>query len=351
MQAFDAVYDQPPQIALGGAQKPAPVPAPEPFYETDRSDADFLDESHALPPAAARSKLASLKGRSAFMVGSALLGAIALGGAMAYAYKQSGGGMGSEQPPIVQADARPVKAAPDDPGGKEFPNKNKLIYDRLTNGDVAEGERIVPRQEDVAVPALPPATDTAGLPAPVATTDLANPATTQAVDTAEDGGPRKVKTLVVRPDGSVEAPAAAEVAEAAGAAATAAVDTATNAANAATAAAQGAVMPVPAPQEARQPSGSSGTRGRAAGRRRAAGPPRAPRPRPPHPPNMSSRSGRIRARPTRWRITPISSRRTRACSANIRRWCRRSLSAAAPCIACALARWTASRKPTSSAAI
>jgi cell division septation protein DedD len=250
LQAFDAVYDQPPQIALGGAQKPAPVPAPEPFYETDRSDADFLDESQALPPAAARSKLASLKGRSAFMVGSALLGAIALGGAMAYAYKQSGGGMGSEQPPIVQADARPVKAAPDDPGGKEFPNKNKLIYDRLTNGDVAEGERIVPRQEDVAVPALPPATDTAGLPAPVATTDLANPATTQAVDTAEDGGPRKVKTLVVRPDGSVEAPAAAEVAEAASAAATAAVDTATNAANAATAAAQGAVMPVPAPQEA-----------------------------------------------------------------------------------------------------
>ncbi len=152
------------------------------------------------------------------MVGSALLGAIALGGAMAYAYKQSGGGMGSEQPPIVQADARPVKAAPDDPGGKEFPNKNKLIYDRLTNGDVAEGERLVPRQEDVAVPAMPPATETAGLPAPVATTDLGNPATTEGVDTAEDGGPRKVKTLVVRPDGSVEAPPPTEVAEAAGAA-------------------------------------------------------------------------------------------------------------------------------------
>ncbi|HUU66269.1 MAG TPA: SPOR domain-containing protein [Methyloceanibacter sp.] len=248
LQAFDAVYDQPPQIALGGSHAPSPAPAPAEFYETDRSDADFLDESQALPPPAARSKLGGLKGRSAFMVGSALLGAIALGGAMAYAYKQSGGGMGSEQPPIVQADARPVKAAPDDPGGKEFPNKNKLIYDRLTNGDVAEGERIVPRQEDVAVPALPPATDTAGLPASVATTDLANPATTQGVETAEDGGPRKVKTLVVRPDGSVEAPAAAEVAEAAGAAAdaaTAAVDTATTAA---TGAVPGSVMPVPAAQ-------------------------------------------------------------------------------------------------------
>jgi cell division septation protein DedD len=241
LQAFDAVYDQPPQIALGGAHTPSPAPAPEAFYETDRSEADFLDESQALPSPAARSKFGGLKGRSAFMVGSALLGAIALGGAMAYAYKQSGGGMGSEQPPIVQADARPVKAAPDDPGGKEFPNKNKLIYDRLTNGDVAEGERLVPRQEDVAVPALPPATDTAGLPASVATTDLA----TQGADTAEDGGPRKVKTLVVRPDGSVEAPAADEVAEAAGAVA----DAATGAVDTAAAAAQGAVMPVPAPQE------------------------------------------------------------------------------------------------------
>ena len=55
-------------------------------------------------------------------------------------------------------------------------------------------------------------------PAPVASTDIATP-TTQAVDGAEpiavaaaddgsmpDGGPRKVKTMVVRPDGSVMAP-------------------------------------------------------------------------------------------------------------------------------------------------
>ncbi len=118
------------------------------------------------------------------MVGSALLGAIALGGALAFAYKQSGGGLGSEQPPLVTADSRPVKELPDEPGGKEFPHKNKLIYDRLQNGDEPESERLVPRQENVAVPALPPSADTAGLPAPVATTDLATP-TTQAVGGAE----------------------------------------------------------------------------------------------------------------------------------------------------------------------
>jgi cell division septation protein DedD len=158
------------------------------------------------------------------MVGSALLGAIALGGALAVAYKQSGGGLGSEPPPLVQADNTPVKEAPDQPGGKEFPHKNKLIYDRLQNGDAPEAEKLVPRQEEVAVPAMPipaPGADP-NMPTPVASTD-AVPPTTQALpgaapmqvasveDPSADGGPRKVKTMVVRPDGSVETPAVPEL--------------------------------------------------------------------------------------------------------------------------------------------
>lgn len=213
LQAFDALYDQPPQISLGATE---PRRAAQDFYESERLDADFLDEGQALPPPGARSKL-TFKSRSAFMVGSALLGAIALGGALAFAYKQSGGGLSAE-PPLVTADNRPVKELPDDPGGKEFPHKNKLIYDRLTNGDEPESERLVPRQENVAVPALP------GTPQPVASTDLGGPPTTQAVGsdqmavasvddgTMPDGGPRKVKTMVVRPDGSVmESEAAPQV--------------------------------------------------------------------------------------------------------------------------------------------
>jgi len=217
LQAFDALYDQPPQISLGSNDQMRR--AAQDFYEGERIDADFLDEGQALPATGARAKTGmTIRGRSAFMVGSALLGAIALGGALAFAYKQSGGGLGNEQPPLVQADNRPVKELPDQPGGKEFPHKNKLIYDRLQNGDEPESERLVPRQENVAVPALPPSAETAGMPTPVATTDLATPPTTQAVGGAEpiavaaddasmpDGGPRKVKTMVVRPDGSVMTP-------------------------------------------------------------------------------------------------------------------------------------------------
>ena len=212
LQAFDAIYDQPPQIPLGRAPQYAQESAPQAFYDGDQADADFLDESQFMNPGEAESKPArkfSLRSRSIYMVGSALLGAIALGGALAFAYKQSGGAMGGGEPPVVQADSRPVKEAPQQPGGKEFPHKNKLIYERLQNGDQPEAERIVPRQEELAMPAMPGAVPAAApgaspmQPPAVATVDDPN---------AADGGPRRVKTLVVRPDGSVmpppEAPAA-----------------------------------------------------------------------------------------------------------------------------------------------
>ena len=158
LQAFDAIYDQPPQIPLGRTPQYAQESAPQAFYDGEQADADFLDESQFMNPGEAEAKPArkfSLRSRSIYMVGSALLGAVALGGALAFAYKQSGGAMGGGEPPVVQADSRPVKEVPQQPGGKEFPHKNKLIYERLQNGDQPEAERIVPRQEELAMPAMP----------------------------------------------------------------------------------------------------------------------------------------------------------------------------------------------------
>ncbi|MEM8573539.1 MAG: SPOR domain-containing protein [Pseudomonadota bacterium] len=243
LQTVDPNYGQPPEVALGDPRV-GMEGMPQDFMDAG-SDADFMDASVAAAETGGfKSKvMGTLKGRSTVMVASALLGAIALGGALAYAYKQSGGGIGSGDAPIVTADASPVRAAPDAPGGKEFPNKNKLIYDRLTNGATPESERLVPRQEDVAVPALPPATATAGLPAPVAT---AGPA-------ADDGGPRKVRTMVVNPDGSVQAPAAVASANQAIAGATDQANNAIAQANGAVAQANGMMaqpnmMPVPSIQ-------------------------------------------------------------------------------------------------------
>jgi hypothetical protein len=211
VQPFDAIYDQPPQIALGGTRQARH--GAQDFYDAERPDADFLDDGQSagvddVAVAHATRKL-SIKGRSMFMVGSALLGAVALGGALAFAYKQSGGAMNGGEPPLVQADNRPVKEAPDQPGGKDFPHKNKLIYDRLENGDKPESEHLVPRQEEVAMPAMPASTDTAAVPAasPEAADAGAPTGTVASVDDPE-GGPRRVKTLRVRPDGSVVPPAA-----------------------------------------------------------------------------------------------------------------------------------------------
>jgi cell division septation protein DedD len=235
LQTVDPSYGQPPEIALVDPRANMQG-APQDFLDAS-GDADFVDASVAADAGLKSKVMGTLKGRSAVMIASALLGAIALGGALAYAYKQSGGVIGSGNAPVVTADASPVKAAPDSPGGKEFPHKNKLIYDRLTNGATPESERLVPRQEDVAVPALPPAGATAGLPSAVAT---AGPA-------AAEGGPRKVKTMVVNPDGSVEAPAAAAAAATAATAATAQANGAIAQANGAVA--QPNMMPVPANQQ------------------------------------------------------------------------------------------------------
>jgi cell division septation protein DedD len=221
VQPFDAIYDQPPQIALGGTQARR---SPQSFYDGEQSDADFLDDAQApVADAAVATRKLSIKGRSMFMVGSALLGAVALGGALAFAYKQGGGAMNGGEPPLVQADNRPVKEAPDQPAGKDLPHKNKLIYDRLESEDKPETDHLVPRQEDVAVPAMPASVDTAGLSA--AQTPGA-PQITEAVDTGTvppgtvatvddpEGGPRHVKTMVVRPDGSVVPPAVPDAAAA-----------------------------------------------------------------------------------------------------------------------------------------
>lgn len=202
LQAFDAPYDQPPHIALG----PTELPRQQNFYEGEQADADFLDESQlsAGDVVPEQGRRLGMGRRSIVMVSSALLGAIALGGALAFAYKQSGGVIESGKPPLAQADSSPVKQAPQNPGGKEFQNKNKLIYERLQNGDQPEAERIVPRQEELAMPAMPGGEQTAGLPAGAA------PAAPPQVATVDDpsGGPRRVKTMVVRPDGSVESPPA-----------------------------------------------------------------------------------------------------------------------------------------------
>ncbi len=201
VQTYEAAYDQAPEIPLTYGQ-------PGAGYEADaepQGDADFMGaESGAGGNKVSAGILSKYMGRrSGMMLAGAVVGAIALGGALAFAYKQSGGGLADGEPPLITAENTPVKEAPEQPGGKEFPHKNKLIYDRLENGDRPDADRLVPRQEELALPNMPAQTDMPDMP------ELAANDTTGAAAPADagdpDSGPRKVKTLTVRPDGSVDA--------------------------------------------------------------------------------------------------------------------------------------------------
>jgi SPOR domain len=119
------------------------------------------------------------KSRRGLVMVSALIGAIALGGGMAYAYKtfvkpQTG----NAQVAKVSAPKGPTKTPPAEAGGKQFPNQNSKLQDRLGDGSAPPA----------TVAAMAPASASGGTP------DL-------------EGGVKRVPTVVVGRDGSMTAPA------------------------------------------------------------------------------------------------------------------------------------------------
>jgi len=149
-------------------------------------------------------------------------GVVVLGGVGAYAWLGSGisDAVSGGEPVVIAADTDPVKVAPENPGGKTVPNQDKAVYDRVAG--VASQE---PKQEtlissneepvDVVQKTLMP--DTLPLEGEneieateVGETDdprllpqqpeqAAAPAEQQPVTVM----PRKVKTMIVRPDGKL----------------------------------------------------------------------------------------------------------------------------------------------------
>ncbi len=81
-----------------------------------------------------------------------------------------------EDLPVVRADERPFKVLPQDPGGLEVPNRDKLVYNRMRGvAEAPEVERLLPGPErplpppELPAAALSPAADaggTAAIPAP-----------------------------------------------------------------------------------------------------------------------------------------------------------------------------------------
>ncbi|MDB5397333.1 MAG: hypothetical protein JWM91_4839 [Rhodospirillales bacterium] len=102
----------------------------------------------------------------------------AFGGVIWFAYQNGRDASRSGVPPLVKADAAPVKVKPDDPGGQEIPFQDSTVYDRLNkNGQKPVVEKLLPPTETPV--SRPPPADAALDPPLVDTPSIAPQGTLQ----------------------------------------------------------------------------------------------------------------------------------------------------------------------------
>lgn len=117
-------------------------------------------------------------------IGGAIAGVLAVGGALTWGIMRA---TAPRSVPLIEADPRPIKVRPDDPGGLRVPNQDELIFER-NRGSTAqpgaarlapepEGPRIDALRAQVAQPPAAPAAAPQATPAspPAATASGARP--------------------------------------------------------------------------------------------------------------------------------------------------------------------------------
>jgi hypothetical protein len=197
---------------LYGQQDSQYVPAPHDpnlYFDDGRS---YAEPDSAFAPLAPRR---SRKGKVAVgaVFGAAVLGAI---GAVTLR-PGSLMGVSNGEPPVVKADTGPSKVAPENPGGMDIPNQNKQIYERASQDAQT---RVVNREEQPVdlraatrtalaegaisspqvriSPSIPPGTPINNIPSSLQGTS------NSAVGIL--GEPRRVRTVSIRPDGTMIMP-------------------------------------------------------------------------------------------------------------------------------------------------
>jgi SPOR domain len=141
------------------------------------------------------------KGRSrkGMVAIAAVVGAVVLGGGGAYLASGSAAITGGE-PPLVMANNEPTKVQPQNPGGVEIPNQNKQIYERAAQSTatkvVNREEQPVDVQQAVRMNGSTVADATGG----TVPGGAVKPQQTASLNLGE---PKKVRTVTIRPDGTV----------------------------------------------------------------------------------------------------------------------------------------------------
>ena len=146
-------------------------------------------------------------------IGGGLAAVLMVGAAIAWGISRGGSSRGV---PLIEADTRPFKVRPDDPGGLRVPNQDELIFERNRGGAPAVGARLAPESEGPRLDALraqvaQPTQQAAAPAAPAA--PAAAPASPAATRQAANGAPA-APAAAQRQAPAAAAPAAGPTAQA-----------------------------------------------------------------------------------------------------------------------------------------
>ena len=145
--------------------------------------------------------------------GLAAVGAVVVAGLVGAgaAYVSSGRSASGESgaPPLVMATSAPTKVQPQNPGGVEIPNQNKQIYERASQTPQAKDakeSKIVNREEQPVD--VKQAVRMNGVTADATGATVSPPAAPaqQPAGALSLGEPRRVRTIAIRPDGTLIQP-------------------------------------------------------------------------------------------------------------------------------------------------
>ncbi len=143
-----------------------------------------------------------------------VLGVVALAGAGTFFLLDRGGDINAG-PVLVEAGEDPVKIVPDDPGGQTVPNQDRAVFDETGGQTPSQPTLVTTAEEPVDIATAPGES----LPSALGTGEKSEERLTGGGTEVASAGneietitPRRVRTLVVRPDGTLEerAPALAE---------------------------------------------------------------------------------------------------------------------------------------------
>lgn len=133
--------------------------AKRPGDDYERDLLDIIPERYDAD-ADSRQARAGHRLRGWVLIGGAVIavGAIVAAG-LHFVGGRKGAGLGV---PVIKADDRPIKTRPDDRGGMQVPNQDKLVYERMDSAGDSEPkvERLLPQPESAKAPpktiAVPP---------------------------------------------------------------------------------------------------------------------------------------------------------------------------------------------------